>query len=108
LRPPGPSTATPGADGLKEIEAAANQAASLPEAERVYIQALLKTRRGDISKSTALWKQLTELTPSDWRAHAGLGVRLFTNQDYAGASAELQRATELNPNAGPAFKREGL
>jgi tetratricopeptide (TPR) repeat protein len=99
--------ATPGADGVKEIEAAANQAARLPEAERVYIQAMLETRRGDIAKSTALWKQLTELAPADWRAHSGLGVRLVTNQDYAGAAAALQRATELNPNAGPALNMLG-
>jgi Flp pilus assembly protein TadD len=99
--------ATPGADGVKELEAAEKQAASLPEAERVYIQALLETRRGDVARSTALWKQITELAPSDWRAHAALGTRLFTNQDYAGASAELQRATELNPNAGAALNMLG-
>ena len=45
--------ATPGPDGLKEMEAATLAAGSLPEAERALIEGNTANRRGDLEKAAA-------------------------------------------------------
>src|SRR5437867_4448732 len=99
--------ATPGAEGLKEIEQASQQAGALPKPEHLFIDATLANRRGEFDKSAALWKELTEAVPNDWRAYAGLGGQLYAAQRYKEAAEALKRATELNPKAGPAFNQLG-
>jgi len=94
--------ATPGQDGLKEIEDAAKAAARLPEAERVLIEGSVASRRGDLANARASFVRLTELAPSDWRGHYLLGQQLLTAQKYADAVLSLRKATGLNPNAGGA------
>ena len=93
-------TATPGADGVKELEQAATQASSLPEPERVYIDALLAGRQGDLAKNTQTWTRLTELAPDDEHAHEGLGMALYFQMKDADAAAAFQKATSLSPQAG--------
>ena len=93
---------TPGPDGLKEIEAAAAAAGSLPEPERVLIESAAAVRRGEQAKATAALVRLTELAPGDWRAHYLLGQQLLTNQKYSEAVSALKKATSLNANAGGA------
>jgi tetratricopeptide (TPR) repeat protein len=93
---------TPGPDGLKELEAAAAAAGSLPEPERVLIEAAAATRRGEQDKATAAFVRLTQLAPGDWRAHYSLGQQLLNNQKYADAASALKKATSLNANAGGA------
>ena len=99
--------ATPGADGVKELEQAATQASSLPEPERVYIEALLVGRQGDVAKNTQTWTRLTELAPDAWRAHQGLGMALFFQMKDADAAAEFEKAISLSPEAGSAFNMLG-
>ena len=99
--------ATPGADGVKELEQAAAQASSLPEPERVYIEALLERGKGDIAKSTQTWTRLTELAPDDWHAYDGLGLALYIQLKDADAAAALQKATSLNPQAGSSLNMLG-
>ena len=94
--------ATPGPDGLKELEAASTAAGSLPEPERVLIEGSAAGRRGDQAKATASFVHLTELTPGDWRAHYLLGQQLINTQKYPEAVTALQKATSLNANAGGA------
>ena len=94
--------ATPGPDGLKEIETAAAAAGSLPEAERVAIEGAVATRRGDVAKASATSAKLAELAPGDWRAHYLLGQQLLTAQRYPDAVTALKKATSLNPNGGGA------
>ncbi len=99
--------AIPGPDGLAELERAAGMSASLPPAERLTIEALLANRRGDTSKSTDLWKQVVQAAPDDWRAHFGMGQRLLNEQKHSEAATAFRKATELNPNAGPAYNLLG-
>ncbi len=93
---------TPGPDGLKELEAAAAAAGSLPEPERVLIEGAAALRRGEQAKATASFLRLTELVPGDWRGHYLLGQQLLNTQKYADAGAALKKATSLNANAGGA------
>ncbi len=94
--------ATPGPDGLKEIEGAAAAAKNLPEAERTLIEGIAANRRGDLAQARASFTRVTELAPDDWRGHRLLGQRLLGDQNYAGAVSALKKATTLNENAGGA------
>ena len=94
--------ATPGPDGVKELEAAAAAGSSLPEPERVLIEGANATRRGEVAKATASFVRLAELAPGDWRAHYSLGTQLLNDEKYPESVTALKRATTLNPNAGGA------
>ncbi len=94
--------ATPGPDGLKEIESARAAAGSLPEAERTLIEGIAANRRGDFANARVAYTRLTELAPGDWRGHFALGQRLLGDQKYSEAVQTLKKATDLNPNAGGA------
>ncbi len=89
--------ATPGPDGLKEIEDAAAAASALPEAERVEIEAMLASRRGDNGAAQKALARLIELAPTDWRGYYAQGVLALTEQRYGDAVQSLKKATELNP-----------
>ena len=99
--------ATPGPDGLKEIESAREAAGSLPEAERTLIEGIAANRRGDFAQARASYTRVTELAPGDWRGHFLLGQRLLGDQKYAEAVQSMKKATELNPNAGGAHNMLG-
>jgi tetratricopeptide (TPR) repeat protein len=94
--------ATPGPDGLKELESAKQAAGSLPEAERVLIDAMVASRRGDAAETRTALTRLTELVPGDWRGHYLLGQQLVSEQKYNDAVPALKKATSLNANAGAA------
>jgi tetratricopeptide (TPR) repeat protein len=94
--------ATPGPEGVKEIEAAAAASGSLPEPERTMIEGAAAGRRGDLAKAAAAYTKVTELVPGDWRGHYVLGQQLLNTQKYDAAVVALKKATELNPNAGGA------
>jgi tetratricopeptide (TPR) repeat protein len=98
---------TPSAAGLKEIEQANSEAAALPETERLFIEAALAGRRDDITKSNALYKQLTDKLPNDWRAHATYGQQLANEQKHAEAIEALRKATALNAKAGTVYNTLG-
>lgn len=93
---------TPGPEGLKEIDAAAATAGSLPDAERTLIEGAAAGARGDQAKAIAAYTRLTELAPGDWRSHYLLGQQLLVTQKTADAVPALKKATDLNPNAGGA------
>jgi tetratricopeptide (TPR) repeat protein len=99
--------AIPGADGLKDLEQASAKAPAASKPEQLLIAALLSGRKSDFTKSTDLWKQLTEAVPGDWRAHMGRGTQLFTLGKYSEALEVMAKATALNPNAGPAYNMIG-
>ena len=94
--------ATPGPDGLKEIESAKEAAGGLPEAERALIEGFAAERRGDFANAKAAYTRVTELIPGDWHGHFALGQRLLGDEKYAEAVQALKKATDLNPNAGGA------
>lgn len=99
--------ATPGPDGLKDLEQANLKAGAASKPEQLLIAALLSGRKADVAKSQELWTQLTDAAPGDWRAHMGRGAQLYGLQKYRDALDSLNRATALNPNAGPAFNMIG-
>ena len=92
--------ATPGAAGVKELEQAVTQASSLPEPERVYLEALLVLRKGDLANTTQTWKRLTDLAPDDWHAYDGLGRALYNQEKDAESAVAYGKASSLNPQAG--------
>jgi tetratricopeptide (TPR) repeat protein len=97
-----------GPDGLRDLEQANSQAAKLPDAERAFIAAAYNSRRGDSAGAATEARKLTELRPADPRSHFTLGQSLmFGSEDYAGGSAALQKAIELQPNHGPALNSLG-
>jgi tetratricopeptide (TPR) repeat protein len=97
----------PGPDGLKDMEQASAKAGAASKPEQLLIAALLSGRQADFTKSQDLWKQLTEAAPDDWRAHMGRGAQLYVLQKYSEALDALNKATALNPNAGPAYNMIG-
>src|SRR5207247_715773 len=96
-----------GPAGLKEIEEASSKASALPEAERTYVDAIMRSGLGGLARSEAAWKRLTTLAPGDWHAQNGLGLQRFSNRGNDAAAAAFRKATELNPKAGPAFNMLG-
>jgi predicted Zn-dependent protease len=94
--------ATPGPQGLKELEAATASATALPEAERTLIQGMLASRQNEVAKAREAFTKVTQLAPGDWRGHYLLGTLLLGNEDYATAIPALRKAIELEPAAGGA------
>ena len=95
-------SATPGPDGLKELEAAASAASALPTAERSLIEGVLAQRQGEIANARAAYTNLTTAAPGDWRGHYLLGVLLLGVTEYAAAVPELRKAIELDTAVGGA------
>jgi len=98
---------TPGPEGLAELEKAAQLAVSLPEAEKVSVEAMLAQRRGDSAKVAELEKKLVQLAPGDWRSHWYLGMRASMQRHWEDASSELRKAVELNPKGGAIYNNLG-
>ena len=94
--------ATPGPEGLKEVEAATVSATALPEAERTMIEGMLASRQNESAKAREAFTKVTQLAPGDWRGHYLLGTLLLGNEDYATAIPALRKAIELDPAAGGA------
>jgi tetratricopeptide (TPR) repeat protein len=94
--------ATPGPQGLKEIESAASKSGGLSEPERVLIEGLLAARRGEGTQANEAYTRLASLAPGDARPHYYLGVRLLGDQKYAEAAQALRKAVELDPQSGGA------
>jgi tetratricopeptide (TPR) repeat protein len=99
--------ATGGPEGLKDMEQANAKATSLSKPEQLWIAAELAGRRGEFAKSEDLWKQVVDALPEDWRAHANRGNQLYVAQKYPEAIEALNKATAINPNAGPVFNMIG-
>jgi tetratricopeptide (TPR) repeat protein len=101
------SGGVPGPEGLKDLEQASAKAGAASKPEQLLIAALLSGRQADFAKSQELWKQLTDAVPEDWRTHMGRGAQLYVLQKYRDALEALNKATALNPNAGPAYNMIG-
>ncbi len=91
-----------GADGIKELDAAAAAAAGLPAAERALVEGIAAARAGDVAKANAAYARVTELAPGDWRGHFIRGQQFLESSKYAEAVESLKKATALNPEAGGA------
>ena len=98
---------TPGAEGLKELEKASQLGSRLPEPERLEIQALLTGARGEELKSRAAWAKVAQMAPGDWHVQFTLGNVYTGERKWDQAAAALERATELNPQAGTAYNSLG-
>jgi tetratricopeptide (TPR) repeat protein len=98
----GHGATTPGPEGLKELEAAAEAAKNLPEAERSLVNGMLAVRRGEGGAAIKAFRGITEAVPGDSRGHYLLGTALLNQQNISEALASLKKATELNVNNGAA------
>lgn len=96
-----------GPEGLNDLEQASAKASAASQPERLMIDALLTGRQGEFAKSEDLWKQLTDTVPGDWRAHLGRGAQLYVGGKYSESIDALNKATTINPNAGPAYNMIG-
>ncbi len=96
-----------GPRGVGYLEQANAKAKNLPKAERLFIEASLVARQGELEKAEALWKQVTEAAPNDWRAYVAQGLQLSFSQKYAEAVEAEKKAIAINPNAGPAYNMLG-
>lgn len=92
--------ALPGTAGVAPMGKAVSAAAGLPEAERLHMEAMFATRRGDDKKADELDKKVAELASGDWRAHMRVGLRAFTADDMPRATAAFDAAVALNPKIG--------
>ena len=101
------ATSTPGTEGLKELERVSAKAAQLSKPEQLVVAATLAGRQNDFAKAEELWKEAAEAVPGDWRVQMGRGLQLFTAEKYADAIDALNKATALNPKAGPAYNMIG-
>jgi len=97
---------TPGDQGIRETEEAAKAAGTLPEAERLFIQAIATGIRGEVADSEKMLRRVTEVAPNDWRSHFALGFQYVAAQKYSDAIPALQQATRRN--AGGAFAQNML
>ena len=97
---------TPGDKGIRETEDAAKAADSLPEAERLFVQAIATGNRGDVADAEKMLRRVVEVAPNDWRSHFALGFHHVSAQKYSDAIPALQQATRLN--AGAAFAQNML
>jgi tetratricopeptide (TPR) repeat protein len=95
------------AEGMVELDKAAQLAASLPEAERLNIEAMVAERRGEDVKVAELRKKLVQLVPGDWRAHWYMGTLASMQRRWEDASNELKKAVELNSKAGSVYNQLG-
>jgi Flp pilus assembly protein TadD len=98
---------TPGATGLAHLARAETLAATLPDAERSYIQSFAAGRRGENEASLSLLQAAVTAAPDDWRLHAQLGARLNGQFRLEEAAAELAKAAALNPTAGTIYNSLG-
>ena len=96
-----------GSEAVAELDLAEQIAPSLPEAERLTVEAMVAERKGDDAKAVELLKQLVQLVPGDWRAHWYLGIHASSERNWEEASAELKKAIELNPKAGAVYNQLG-
>lgn len=90
---------TSGADALAELDKAVQLSASLPDAERLFIEAHASYRHQDIVKGAADLKRVADLAPDDYHAQAWLGYSLIDTRDFNGALAAFKRVLDLNPAA---------
>jgi Flp pilus assembly protein TadD len=78
-----------------------------PAAERLLVEAVLAARRGESAKSEALYRQLIDAAPADWRPHQALAQQLTFQDKYKETVDELNKAIAINPEAGPVYNALG-
>lgn len=94
-----------GAAAQGELDKSAQLAASLPEAERLYIEAMAASRRQEVAKAQAAFKRVAELAADDYHAQASLGFVLIGQRDFPGVIAAFKKVLDLNPGA---FYAQGI
>ncbi|MFT7520499.1 MAG: tetratricopeptide (TPR) repeat protein [Kiritimatiellia bacterium] len=95
----------PGNEGLDMLQKAHDDAAKLPEAERLHIEAELASRLGESDRSDELTMKVAAMAPGDFRLQLAVSSIHMANDDFASALAATVHATELQPLSGGAWNR---
>jgi Flp pilus assembly protein TadD len=90
---------TSGVAGQAEMDVGVKLSPQLPEAERLYIEAMAALRRQETGKYYANLKRVAELAPDDFHAFDWLGWSLVDRRDFVGAEGAFRKVLELNPGA---------
>ena len=90
---------TPGAAAQAELDKAVQLSASLPDAEKTFIEGHAAARHADGAKFFADMKRVAELAPDDYHAQAWYGYALVDHRDFNGANAQFGKVVALNPSA---------
>ena len=94
---------TDGVAGQTELDKGRELAAKLPDAEKLFIEALAASRHLDIAKYVEDLKKVAEFAPDDYEAHAWAGRAYALKRDFAASEAAYRKVLELNPRASFAY-----
>lgn len=91
-------TVTPGAEGMVHLDKAKSLAAKLPEAERLFVEALHLERSGDMAAAVDTWEKASTAAAGDWR----ILIHLATVANAAGDADEAMefadKAAKIKPD----------
>ncbi len=92
--------ATPGPDGMTELDKAKTLAAKLPEPERLLIEAAQAGRNGKHADMIAAYTKMADLAPADWRVWMTLGNDANERGDNAKAIKMFEKALAIKADLG--------
>jgi tetratricopeptide (TPR) repeat protein len=94
-------------DGSKHDDEALALAATLPDVQRVQVEAVVANHRGEYDKERELTTRLASLAPNDWRVQFQLGRMAFDQRKWDVAEAAFSKSTQINPRVGEPFNLLG-
>lgn len=92
-----------GVEADKAAARAAELAADLPAAERLWITSLAAAFRNDIGAARAGYAELVKEAPTSWRAQWAAGNFYSGTGDTAAAVKAFEASIALNPDNGPIY-----
>ena len=98
---------TPGASGRKMVDDAVTSSISLPEVERLQVQALAAQHRGDNEQALSLFRSAREYAPRSYELNFSVAQRAGVMRLWADMVPYAQRATELAPERGAGWNLLG-
>ncbi len=88
----------PGPEGLRSLQQAMSLSRSLPEAERVFIEALTARKQDKPERAAELFRQVGKLAPGEWRVPFELGHIEYDQRRWRPAAEAFGQALSLVRN----------
>ncbi len=88
----------PGPEGVRSLQQAASLSKALPEAERLYIEAMNARRQDKLERAAELYRQVGKLAPGEWRVPFELGNIQFAQRRWRPAAEAFGQALSLQRN----------